>query len=381
MGQPPNEGKIVFFNNGDGRPAGYYSTAEMIDPRIDTDGSYIRNTNNIYQLEEHKIIYGQSPFTLESEYLSNVQQLENGNFFINEGNAGRYLEVTDSGEVVWEYVAPLRYDDPIGQGVTNRFNSFRAYKYPPDYPGFDGADLSPGTYIELMSLDFCGLLDPSLDADGDGVTANLDCNDQDPNITVPGTDCDDGNPNTIQDEINEACVCEGICTQLESPNVSCDAGPGFITFSWDPIPLIFDYFLTFSTATQGIFQVLTTDTEFTLTNVGPNEVITLDIFGFDSSNCVTFGSAQCVGLSVSTDEPDVEVSLYPNPVENILHIENVTFDKAVVYDVTGKEIYVEQHLEQGNNQILTSGIESGMYILSLLDKNGKVVAVEKFVKM
>ncbi len=52
------------------------------------------------------------------------------------------------------------------------------------------------------------------DADGDGVCAVDDCNDFDPNVgakQTPGTSCDDGNPNTINDEIQaDQCGCAGI---------------------------------------------------------------------------------------------------------------------------------------------------------------------------
>ncbi|MCB9048936.1 MAG: metallophosphoesterase [Lewinellaceae bacterium] len=48
------------------------------------------------------------------------------------------------------------------------------------------------------------------DADGDGVCANVDCNDNNPGIThQPGTACDDGNPATVNDAYDANCNCTG----------------------------------------------------------------------------------------------------------------------------------------------------------------------------
>ncbi|MEM1319377.1 MAG: T9SS type A sorting domain-containing protein [Bacteroidota bacterium] len=49
------------------------------------------------------------------------------------------------------------------------------------------------------------------DNDGDGVCADQDCNDYNPNIpTTPGTPCNDGNPNTNYDVIQaDGCTCAG----------------------------------------------------------------------------------------------------------------------------------------------------------------------------
>ena len=47
------------------------------------------------------------------------------------------------------------------------------------------------------------------DADGDGVCANIDCNDNDASIGAIGSSCNDGNPNTNNDVINGNCQCVG----------------------------------------------------------------------------------------------------------------------------------------------------------------------------
>ena len=61
---------------------------------------------------------------LYSPLMSSAQRLPNGNTLITEGNTGRIFEVTDKGEVVWEYINPHF-------GRKNRQNIiYRAYRVP-----------------------------------------------------------------------------------------------------------------------------------------------------------------------------------------------------------------------------------------------------------
>mgnify|MGYP003326773338 FL=1 len=52
--------------------------------------------------------------------------MANGNTFICEGMHGRLFEVTQAGEIVWEYVSPF-YNTVPQIGITNQI--FRARKY------------------------------------------------------------------------------------------------------------------------------------------------------------------------------------------------------------------------------------------------------------
>jgi len=60
-----------------------------------------------------------------SPRISNAQRLPNGNTLICEGDFGRLFEVTQAGELVWEFVNPYFGDAP--NGPNNRV--FRAYRY------------------------------------------------------------------------------------------------------------------------------------------------------------------------------------------------------------------------------------------------------------
>lgn len=59
---------------------------------------------------------GTAESPLESDIRSYTQRLPNGNTLITESNGGRILEVTGAGELVWEYVNPVR-GGPEGQQI------------------------------------------------------------------------------------------------------------------------------------------------------------------------------------------------------------------------------------------------------------------------
>ena len=147
----PNAGKIMYFNNGEDRPEGWYSTIELLDLSPDSNGNYPIDNNGRYLPSEPELVYEAfpDPFSFRSSYLSNARQLENGNVFINEGGDGRYFEINDDKEIIWQYINPVGFGGSAQQGEQPNFNStFRAYKYPIDFPGFDGKDLSPQYRLE-----------------------------------------------------------------------------------------------------------------------------------------------------------------------------------------------------------------------------------------
>lgn len=77
-----------------------------------------------------------------SEHISGAGRLPNGNTLICEGSPGHFFEVQLDGTVVWDFDG--------NAGV------FRAYRYGPDYPGFEGIDLTPGESLDL-DVEDCAL--------------------------------------------------------------------------------------------------------------------------------------------------------------------------------------------------------------------------------
>ena len=143
-------GKIMIYNNGNGRPGPDYSTVEILIPPQDANGGYITSDSNPFGPEEPEWIYGdESGENFYSAYLSNAQRLVNGNTLVNAGSPGRIFEIDPDRNTVWQYEIPLFGDSPATQrGNINNNSNFRAYKYPSDYLGFEGLDLTPGATIE-----------------------------------------------------------------------------------------------------------------------------------------------------------------------------------------------------------------------------------------
>jgi len=133
-------------------------------------------------------------------------------------------------------------------------------------------DGNPTTDNDVIQEDGCtclGEIDTSLcadrggDEDGDGICADIDCDDTKANIGVaqtPGTACDDGNPNTDNDVIQEdGCTClgeidtslcaerggdadaDGICADVDCDDTRVDIGlpqtPGTLCDDENPITI------------------------------------------------------------------------------------------------------------------------------------------------
>lgn len=143
-------GKIIIFNNGNGRPGPDYSTGEVLTPTQDSMGGYPVPDSSPFGPDAPDWVYGDLPGeNFYSPYLSNAQRLPNGNTLHNAGSPGTLIEVNPDREIVWQYIIPLNGDFALTQGQTASNNStFRAYKYPLDYSGFTGKDLTPGPLIE-----------------------------------------------------------------------------------------------------------------------------------------------------------------------------------------------------------------------------------------
>lgn len=88
----PNGNVMLFDNEGDITDTGKSRVLE-IDPRT---GGIVWSYN------------GTQMDPMYTENRGSQQRLPNGNTMINESNAGRIFEVTPDGDVVWEYIHPVR---------------------------------------------------------------------------------------------------------------------------------------------------------------------------------------------------------------------------------------------------------------------------------
>jgi hypothetical protein len=153
-------GNIVVFNNGWGRlDTLEFSTVIEFVPTSGDSGIYPQPGPG----EKHGPVspvwvYGGSPETsFYSRNGSGAQRLRNGNTLIAEQRNGRFFEVAADSEIVWCYVNPASDTFFYHQGDTVPFNARgedrlnsvgRCPRYPPDYPGLAGHNLTPGYPLE-----------------------------------------------------------------------------------------------------------------------------------------------------------------------------------------------------------------------------------------
>lgn len=141
-------GKISVFNNY-GDTSNSFSSIHLIKPAL-VNGIYTKASNKFnpvnFDWSWNGSIFGSPVFETKK---SGVQSLDNGNMLICETGISRFSEITKNGTLVWSYL------NPSGSGIANQYdiitgsNSiFRAEKYPLNYPGFSGQNLTPQGIIE-----------------------------------------------------------------------------------------------------------------------------------------------------------------------------------------------------------------------------------------
>lgn len=147
-------GKMIIFNNGNGRNP-TFSEVFIYELPQSPEGFYTLNASNTYDPETPEYIYdGTSVGGTEfySGIVSSAQRLPNGNTLICEGRSGEFFEIDENEDIVWEYINPVSNTTGLitnqGDVVTNENLTFRAIKYPLNFSGFVGKDVTPQDPIE-----------------------------------------------------------------------------------------------------------------------------------------------------------------------------------------------------------------------------------------
>ncbi|MGI9553137.1 MAG: aryl-sulfate sulfotransferase, partial [Aurantibacter sp.] len=162
----PDAGKIIVYNNGSGRQP-FFSSVDIIDPPTSAPGEYLGANGGAFGPSQAEYSYT-DPDNREDFFsliLSSAQRLPNGNTLICEGTNGRFFEINENEETVWEYINPDTRDGILSQGDTppTGNNVFRVLRYSLEYPAFDGKDLTPGNPIEANpNLGACTLFDDAV---------------------------------------------------------------------------------------------------------------------------------------------------------------------------------------------------------------------------
>jgi hypothetical protein len=142
----PGAGNILIFNNGGGTQREYSSVDEIVPP-VDEHGNY---TGGL-PFSPKAPVWTYSTFSRDffSPIIGGVQRLPNGTTLVCDGPNGIFFEVTTEGEVVWRYINPVNKNGPVYQGDSIVVNAvFKIRRYPADYAGLLGKDLTPGGPIE-----------------------------------------------------------------------------------------------------------------------------------------------------------------------------------------------------------------------------------------
>jgi len=149
----PGEGHFTMFSNGRDWE---FSAVEEIEPPIDEMGVYTMAGNRYGPEEPFWTYTAPEPSDFYARNGGSVHRLPNGNTLVGYNPAGEIFEVTTTGEMVWRYVNPVDEDGPLPENVEPETNELGGvYRYPLDYPAFDGKDMTPKGPIELESIIEC----------------------------------------------------------------------------------------------------------------------------------------------------------------------------------------------------------------------------------
>ncbi len=156
----PLFGKMALFNN---RVGVTTSTANTFSTFTDSNNTiYAMTVEGKYEplTFDETILHPEDNIKAYSNAMSSVQILPNGNSLICSSRWGYSYELSSEGDLVWEYICPLRMGLPATQGDNLLINDnilFSIKRYPPDYTGFANKVLEPLGYIELEPNEgFCG---------------------------------------------------------------------------------------------------------------------------------------------------------------------------------------------------------------------------------
>ena len=142
-------------NNESARPSEIFE----FSPKLNPDGGYSLE-NNRFDISGTTLIFSSNgDRNFDSDIMSNVQTLPNGNLLINAGRSSNFVEFDSLGNEVWRYKGPVSIFGPNPQGSNIIGSTFRIEKFSITNPMFDNLDTSiKAESIEINpNLSNCGL--------------------------------------------------------------------------------------------------------------------------------------------------------------------------------------------------------------------------------
>lgn len=170
-------------------------------------------------------------------------------------------------------------------------------------------------------------------------------------VTLSETSAPNCEANTsINIEIVEVLLLPVYCVEVSSSS---------ITFGWDALPGALGY----NYSIDGGPPNLIPNTEVRIDGLSLDEVVTIEVTGFFDPNypCDIIGATSCTtGNTDVTELKNQEVSIYPNPAANILHLEYSQQNlDATLNTIDGRTL--PHKVEK--NMVDVSDLNSGLYLL------------------
>lgn len=211
---------------------------------------------------------------------------------------------------------------------------------------------------------------------------------------LPGTPCDDNNPNTMNDSINPDCLCAGIlivqgCMDPNSCNYNPQANMDDNTCIYPDTPCDDNNPDTFNDLLDSLCNCV--GTLYVSGCMDPNACNYNPLANIDDNSCILPGSpcddgnamtindsldvnCNCVGIDISgLYENQIQFDIYPNPTSSSFVIEtNLTQDKTIVItDLQGKLLFAFDS-NQANEVIDCSKLASGTYFVKIVSGPSQV---------
>ena len=326
----PDYGKVGVFNNRVQGDTSEYSTVHTLLPIYDEyeNEYFLDNASGTYLPTDFDWTFeSPNPNTIYSNIVSSFQRLENGNSLICSGRYGDTREYTQEGELVWHYKTPFLNQSgtasPQSQGTVlepTQNLTFRASRYPANYPAFEGIDFVTGLPIELNPTPLESCIIPC------DLILSLD--------------------SIYFDTLGIATV-----------TVLAEGSSQINIIEWmslsDSTLLPLSQELTFTTSEAGDFMVTVTD----LMNCSDSLVVSVifdGLEGLETFNPLTFG-------------------LYPNPSNGLM---NISFSKTThqtdihVIDMQGRIVFSLNKTSSSGETLDLNHLSSGTYFVSISSDEG-----------
>lgn len=218
---------------------------------------------------------------------------------------------------------------------------------------------------------------------------------EDNSCLFPGSPCDDGNPNTMNDSINPDCICAGIlivegCMDPNSCTYDSLANVDNNTCIYPDTPCDDNNPDTFNDVLDSLCNCV--GTLYVSGCMDPNACNYNPLANIDDQTCILPGSpcddnnvmtindsidvnCNCVGIDITGLNPThFEFSIVPNPAKDLITIEVGTagLKTIKVFDLQGKVLLLKSF--QGFTELLDcSQLANGSYNVELSNNDGKKI--------